>query len=69
VGAIVKNFVFVDKVDRMVQKAEASMQVQKFLVTELRDNTANTEDQVEKFKKAAEAYMIKQIVKVKIKYY
>jgi hypothetical protein len=49
----------------MVQKAQASMEVQVYLVSELRENTANTEDEIQKFKRAAEEYMIKQIVKVK----
>ena len=48
----------------MVQKAQASMEVQVYLVNELKENTANTEDQIQKFKRAAEEYMIKQIVKV-----
>ena len=50
----------------MIQKAQASMEVQVYLVGELRKNTASTEDEIQKFKRAAEEYMIKQIVKVKL---
>ena len=53
----------------MIQKAQASMEVQVYLVGELRKNTASTEDEIQKFKRAAEEYMIKQIVKVKLLYF
>ena len=52
--------------ERLILQAQASMEVQRFLVSELRENTDNTEDQIQKFKKVADKYIAKKIVKVKL---
>jgi len=48
----------------MIQKAKASVEVQNFLVAELKKNTDNVNEQSIRFKHDAEAWAAKQIVKV-----
>jgi hypothetical protein len=47
-----------------VEKANGEMQVQSFLVAELKTNTDTVNSESAKFKRAAEEYAAKQIVKV-----
>ncbi len=48
----------------MIDMAQASMQVQASLVGELRTNTATVQTEIENFKRAAQEWMERQIVKV-----
>ncbi len=52
------------QVQRMIDMAQASMQVQASLVGELRTNTATVQTEIENFKRAAQEWMERQIVKV-----
>jgi len=58
------NYKFSMQVDRMIEKAQGSMTVQTGLVAELRKNTDNVQTEIANFKRAAEAWMARQIVKV-----
>jgi hypothetical protein len=48
----------------MIEKAQASMEVQKFLVGELKKDTENVNQEIADFKVAAAIWTAKQIVKV-----
>ena len=57
-------FHFNTQVDRMVEKAKASMEVQSYLVNELKQSTEDVDQMSKKFKHDAEVWAAKQIVKV-----
>jgi hypothetical protein len=48
----------------LAEKAKGEMEVQVFLFAELKTNTENVNSESAKFKRAAEEYAAKQIVKV-----
>ena len=48
----------------MIEKAKGSMEVQTFLVAELKKSTENVQEMTQKFKHDAEVWAAKQIVKV-----
>ena len=53
--------------DRKIEQAKALMQVQQFLVGELKKNTENVNNEIDNFKREAQAWMARQIVKVNLK--
>ena len=57
-------FHFITQVDRMVEKAKASVEVQSYLVNELKQSTEDVDQMSKKFKHDAEVWAAKQIVKV-----
>jgi hypothetical protein len=51
------------QVDRVIEKAKGSMEVQNTLMAKLRENIATTQVEIDNFKRAAEAWAAAQIVK------